>query len=210
MIAISSFRPLSKCSPERQAQYVRAKRSWDKVFKQVHYFNALEPKLASDRTVFIARDDPDARPPISLLAEHASQQRGYVALINADIEVDERLAQAQVWFTKFNVRCALSRRLVSPIDVAPVDWGLDFFCALPEIWRAVACQVPQVFTLGRVRFDTWLCTFFSRCYPKECYDLTPSRLIYHAPHQEREDQFVADPPDYYLTHPAYPTRRLMF
>lgn len=210
VIALSSFRPLSKCSPNRQQQFIQAKESWERVFREIHYFNSFEPSLAGPTTQFIVRDNPDERPPIALMAAHAARQREWVALINADIVIMEKMAGADAALEKFRGQCALSRRLESLTSPHPTDWGLDFFLAIPAVWAAVAAQIPPVFSLGRVRWDSWISAFFARRYGDFCYDLTPMRLVFHPPHEERADQNMPDPPDFYLQHPAYPQRRLRF
>lgn len=209
MIAFSSFRPLAKCSPERQSQYIAANESWEKVFSEVHYFNSAEPLLASPKTVFVGQPDPDERPAIVTLARYAAQQDEWAALINADIVVSEKMAGIETHFKKHRIECAISRRYLHPLSTQPIDWGLDFFCALPYVWDCVANQIPEVFKLGKVRFDTWLCSFLSRKWPQTCFDLTPSKLIFHPQHEEREDQMLTDPDDWYLKNPAYPTKRLI-
>jgi hypothetical protein len=206
MIALSSFRPFSKCSPERCQQYVQSHASWDRVFDRIVYFNTMEPSLVSNKTGFIG--GTDERPKISLMAEHASLLKTWVAIINADITVLPKLIQVPMQLHHLHGVCAISRRFDAADPSLPLDWGIDFFLATAEVWKTVAFQIPTVFTLGRVRFDTWLCSFFSRQYATQCFDLTPSKLIFHPTHEERIDQHVDEPEDFYLKCPAYPKKRL--
>lgn len=206
MIALSSFRPFVDCSPERQAHYIQAHDSWTRTFDTIYYFNQLEPALAGNGTIFISGSDD--RPSISLMAEHAAAQKTWVAIINADIVVKPGLLQLPTQLRRLNGTCAISRRFDLEAPDKPLDWGLDFFLALPEVWRTVAFQIPREFTLGRIRFDTWLCSYFAHLYAKECFDITPSKLILHPQHEERIDQHIDDPEDFYLQTPAYPKKRL--
>ena len=52
----------------------------------------------------------------------------------------------------------------------------------------VACNIPKEFTLGRILFDTWLLSFFTAHWWEFCFDISPSKLIYHPVHEERVDQ----------------------
>lgn len=209
MIALSSFRPLAQCSVSRQHDFIIAKLSWDVVFDQIHYFNALEPQLATSSTIFIAREQPDERPSIALMAEHAAQLPGWTALINADIIVSKKLSLMPFILDGQHVCCALSRRWRTPSDNQPIDWGLDFFLAKSMVWKTVAAQVPKDFLMGKIRWDTWLCSFWCHRYDTHCADLTASRLIYHYDHNERGDQHLKDPDDFYLRNPRYPRRRIV-
>lgn len=206
MIALSSFRPFSQCAEARQDHYSAAHHSWEQVFYSIQYFNNLEPSLSGNQTLFLGGSDE--RPKVSLLAEHASLQKTWVSIINADIIVHAKLAHVPNQLRKLRGVCAISRRFDAYFPDQPLDWGLDFFLATPEVWKAVSFQIPPVFTLGRIRFDTWLCSFFSHRYPDQCYDLTPSKLIFHPKHEERNDQHLDDPDDFYLKNPAYPKKRL--
>lgn len=187
----------------------RAKVTWDLVFSEVHYFNQAEPLLSGLNTLFIKTDPPDEAPTIALMAEHASLTRSWTAILNADIMVMvDMLRIERILSYKYHADCALSRRFRTVHDQEPTDWGLDFFVARPEVWRAVAVQIPKVFRLGHIRWDTWLCSFWAHQYPQRFVDLTPSRLILHPDHDERGDQSIQEPDNYYLKTVRYPTRRV--
>ncbi len=69
-----------------------------------------------------------------------------------------------------------------------MDLGLDFFAATPTVWKAAAEKIPAEFTLGRIAWDNWMLNFFMSEFGNYCFDITPSRVVFHPQHEDREDQ----------------------
>lgn len=194
MIAISSG--LDLWSRDRQDNKFNASVSWNRVFSNVIFLSEGPSKYPKewDKEECIPIS---FRPTIKYMAGIASNQKEWSCLINADIIVSPRLKLAENALNKLSADCAFSMRI--PVDgFRPVDLGLDFFCARPEVWKLVAGAIPEQFLIGKQQWDTWLMSFLAHNYPETFYDLTPSKLIYHPNHEDRGDQSIEIVPDKYL------------
>lgn len=187
MIAVSSFREIGK-SPEYDRNQFAARQSWLRAFDAIVYFNQPDGNMAGDNIGFIPWEP---FPEISVMAEFCSVQRDWCALINADIVVGDKFRQVESDLKQNRALAACSSRYEfepgQSLDRARVvDQGLDFFAAVPGIWRQVADQIPQRFRIGHCLFDTWLIGFFNKlCRHTGFYDITPARVIFHPRHGDR-------------------------
>lgn len=204
MICISSYRPRDQSETIFQLQ-VTAKKTWDKVFQEIVYFGAPNEALETPRTKFI---ECDSKPRIKDMAQVASRSFSWAAIINADIQVSERAKHLDRVLNMYKAACGFSFRI--PVGgTEKKDLGLDVFFARGDIWVDVAQQIPDVFQMGKIQWDTWLASFFMTHWPVECYDLSPSKLFFHPEHGERGDQHlvISDP---YLKNMRWNARPLRF
>lgn len=208
VIIASSFRPFDKCSPEIADNQVRAKLSWDKCAERVVYLNHPEPRLSGPHTVFIPTD---GKPDIKSMAILLGSQPDWGCIANADIVLGSGIRRLLETLTLCEANCAVSKRYTLPeggdtskATLVEADYGVDFFVAKPEVWRHVARKIPKDFKLGRIVWDTWLVCFFVTEYFWSCYDATPSRVVFHPKHGDREDQALKVPKDPYLSKSLWP------
>lgn len=203
MIAISSFKPFSKCTNEIKENQIKAFKSWLPVFDRVVYFGEPCDELYSCKTEFISTDV--GKPSIKRLSECASQFGGWSSIINSDIIVTPKLKEVERKLNDLNCECAISKRWCTR-QGSIVDNGLDFFCAVPEVWRKLAIRIPEEFTLGRIAWDQWTLSWLVSNYGRKCADVSPARICWHPPHSGREDQNWDIPKDdKYLKQFFWPT-----
>lgn len=184
MIAVSSFKPTEKCTPEVIYNQAAAAESWDDAFDKIIYVNP-SPVAQCGKANYV---DPEGeRPTIKQLAELASKETGWVAILNADIFILPKMELLEKMLYKVGAACGVSRRW-DPIQGRVIDGGLDFFCALPHVWGTVAERIPKEFTIGRIVWDTWMLNYMAKMYSGVFYDLTPWAFVYHPKHEGREDQ----------------------
>lgn len=205
MIAISSFRPLGDCPADIALNQCRAYDSWRAMFDKIIWFGDWEPELAGRTTHFW----PCAgKPKICELALMASTQPDWVCLLNADILVGPHWPAVEKRLRHTAAQAAVSRRWQFKGDrqfCQVTDWGLDFFCAHPAVWRAVAETIPEIYTLGRIQFDTWLLGFFlAHCGAGNVADLTLAKVVFHPFHGDRRDQNISPPDSPYLRPTGWP------
>jgi hypothetical protein len=188
LVAVSSFRPLRDCSPEILENQLRAKRSWEKVFDRIILFGSYEPLLASPKTEFIPGEE---FPHISLMALVASWQEDPVCILNADIVVSEHLKA--IVQRSMSIASALTSRRFEFDPQAPdlssakvVDVGIDFFCAVPAVWRQAHAEIPAAFRIGHQQWDTWTLGFLTSFCHGKFFDITPSRAVFHPRHGDRK------------------------
>lgn len=184
MIAISSFKPFCR-SEAVAANALAAKASWETVFEKIIYVGQEEePQLDSPKTEFVSGTDC---PPIKQLAELAASQSRWSCLINADIVATPLLLKAEKVLAGLKAVAAMSLRWQ---DGEVKDNGLDFFCACPKLWKAIAPTVPADLRIGRALWDTWMLAAFGNCgalgVPGEVYDLTMWKMILHPKHEDRD------------------------
>lgn len=202
LTAVSSFRPL-RDSQEIARNQLAAKRSWNGIFDSIIYFGSHEPRLASSNTVFI---EGQQFPPISLLALAASFSPDYACVINSDIVVTDSLYDAIYRARMKGATAFMSRRF--EFDPSQrfdrrrgdiVDGGLDFFGALPWLWKRFYKIVPEQLRIGHPVWDNWANAFFS-CHAKgNFYDLSHYRGIFHPRHENRKrPHHISFKPDGYL------------
>lgn len=189
MIAVSSIRPFEG-NPEYARNQWLAWESWQSAFASIVYFSSPEPALRSPKTLFV---DWEPFPRIIDLAEFLASQSDWGCIINADIVVaksfrliEKRLkikqgSAAASWRYEFDPARGLdsARRVEN-------DNGLDFFAAVPEVWRKVYENVDPDLRLGAQFWDTWTLSFFNLVAAHGFYDLTPHKLIFHPKHEGRK------------------------
>jgi hypothetical protein len=200
VIAISSFRPFEKCSDEIKDNQIKAFRSWLPNFERIVLFGHPSPLLSSCLSQFIPCE---GKPQVKTLAETLGQFEGWSCVVNADIVVSAKITQIQQRLHQSQCQCAVSKRW--DMQSLQTDGGLDWFAALPDVWKKVAQSVPPSFCVGRSLWDTWLASFFGWEYGGAAADCTDLKFIWHPRHGERVDQsFDAPPPDKYLKDMHWP------
>lgn len=187
LTAVSSFRALDACE-EVAANQLRAKRSWDRVFDRIFLFGSYDKRLDSPTTQFLPVDD---FPAISLMALAASYQDGPVCLLNADIVVAPGLKEmVNRGWAKQAVALTSQRLEFDPktedyFRAKVVDYGCDFFCALPAIWRQVYKAIPGVYRIGAGGWDNWMLGYLTLTFPRRFFDITTLGPIFHPKHESR-------------------------
>lgn len=202
LAAVSSFRPL-RDSQEIARNQIVAKHSWEGIFDHIVYFGSYEPRLASPKTTFIETKD---FPPLSLMALAATFFTGYACIINSDIVVTDSLYKAIYRARNKGALAFMSRRFeFDPLQrfdarrAEMVDGGLDFFGALPWLWKRFYRAVPEQFRIGHPVWDNWANAFFSHTAREGFYDLTNYRGVFHPRHQNRKrPHHISIKPDAYL------------
>ena len=190
MIIVSSFRPHVGCPANIWQQQEAANRSWTRLFDKIIYFNVSDPRMASDKTLFLPTE---GKPSIQKIARFCGGLAGWSCLVNADIFIPQKFRQVENALLAKGGGCAVSRRFTLPADgdtatARLTDLGLDFFTATGPVWQAVAEKIPPEFCMGRIAWDNWLLNFFMAEYGNDCYDLTNSRVVFHPMHEDRIDQ----------------------
>lgn len=211
MIAVSSHRPLAQ-SAEYMRNQLLAHSSWEEVFDQIVYFGEPQQALDGDTTVFI---DSEEFPRIKTLMEVAACQKGWSALINADIVVGIGLPRVEQELYRRRAQAAVSRRWQFELDddsTVPkvVDLGLDFFAASPGIWQEAVRCVPDIFRIGHCRWDSWMLGFLNATCLGACFDITPSMVIFHPRHGDRKQIYEIPPGigEEYAAQICWPTQQI--
>lgn len=191
MIILSSFRPYADCPPAIWENQLAANRSWVRICEKIVYFNHVEPRMNSDKTLWLP---PDEKPSIKRMVMWAAQLNDWSAIVNADIVLPSNFRRVENAL-RGPAACAVSRRYTLPADgdttaakLESGDNGLDFFAATPTVWKKAGATIPESFRLGRIVWDTWMLNFFMAEFGNYCYDLTPSRVVFHPKHEDRTDQ----------------------
>lgn len=188
LTAISSFRALDD-SKEVAANQLRAKRSWDLVFDRICLFGDYDKRLASPTTDFIKCPD---FPHISSMAWLASKMGSPVCILNADIVVAPNLkemvnkAWAKQAMALTSQRLEFDPRTEDYFRARVVDYGCDFFCAFPEVWKQVYKSVPSQFRIGHQRWDQWMLNFLWFTLNRRFVDITTLGPIFHPKHEDRK------------------------
>lgn len=215
MKIVSSHRP-HKNSEEFARNQTAANMSWRPIAERIYYLGNYEGDLAAPNVTFVESEQhPTIRRMAKLCSEVGLSRLEWVALVNADIVLSPRIVDAIDELNARNGSCGMSLRYQffvghNPQDTgSQTDLGIDFFIATKAIWAMVSKEVPEMFRIGHILFDTWLMSFFARWGGSACYDLTPQRLVFHPIHGDRNRVHpVSDPGDYYTTHIAWPKGRL--
>lgn len=191
VVVVSSHRPLKLCSPEILRNQLKARESWEHNFDRIIYLGPHETALDGDKVTFIPWEN---FPRILHLVQACAEQGSWSAIVNADIIVkyipliQRKLSQA------FAV-AAISRRYefeYGSKTASVVDNGLDFFAALPSVWKLIAEKIPLQYRIGHCLFDTWLLGFMSMHYGPWFWDITPCQAIFHPKHGDRRPIFNID------------------
>ncbi len=209
MVAITSHRPM-RDSAEVAENQLRAFASWLEVFDEIVYFGNYEKSLDSDKTTFV---ECEPFPHISELAMAASFADDFVCLINADIIVSPNLADILTKVEKHNGIGATSRRWCfhPPIlkNAYLTDYGIDFFWTIPRLWRMISKDIPSHYRIGHNCWDTWVMSFLNTIIPRNFYNLTNQRCIFHPFHKDRKRAYdVAPIDDKYTRHCGFPNKSL--
>jgi hypothetical protein len=202
LVAVSSFRALDD-SREVAANQLRAKASWDLVFDRIILFGSPDERLAGPTTEFIPSED---FPRIALMSLVASWQDAPVAILNADIVVASDLkAMVNRGWAKQGMALTSQRLEFDPAKedyfrARVVDYGADFFCALPAVWRQVYKSIPPAYRVGNGGWDNWLLGFLTLSLPRRFFDITSLGPIFHPRHGDRKrTPMEAAPPDRFIT-----------
>lgn len=187
LVAISSFRALDDSSEIAENQ-LRAKRSWDLVFDRIILFGSYDKRMTSPTTVFAPGED---FPHISTMAWEASQQNVPVCILNADIVVAQHLKSIvnQAWaksaLAMTSQRLEFDPKTEDYFRAVVRDFGCDFFCAKPEIWRQVYKTIPSAYRIGAGGWDNWMLGYLSLTFPRRFFDITTLAPIFHPKHGDR-------------------------
>jgi hypothetical protein len=188
MIAITSHRPLDQ-EPEIKRNQLLAKRTWESVFSRIIYFGVHEHELVSGKTAFIPCEE---FPRIRDIVDLAGKQRGFVAILNADIVVNPDIKKLERMMMLRGKLCASSRRY--HFDPDTCDWkaaqlgndrGRDIFIARNDIWRDAVNYIPHELRIGNGRWDAWVTDWFRTRYNDSFIDFTDMRVIFHPNHESR-------------------------
>lgn len=188
VIALSSHRPLDQEAEIKRNQLL-AKRTWESAFDKIYYFGTLEHELSSPKTHFVPADD---FPSIKSMMTMAGQQRGFVAILNADIVVKPDIRKLERMMMARGKSCASSRRW--HFDPVTCDWdkaelgddrGRDIFIARNDIWRDMAKAVPEELRIGHGRWDAFCVDWFRIKFNDSFIDFTNSKMIFHPIHESR-------------------------
>ncbi len=205
MIAISSHRPFSDCPDEIRINQTRAIDSWS-VFEKVILFGDYEAELARENVKFFPCV---GKPFIWQLTDLAATQNDWACIINSDIVLGVRWREVEAKLRSTWAIAAMSKRYnfdtTNDDDAGTVDDnGLDFFAAHPDTWALVAREVPRVFQLGKILWDTWMIGFLAAKAGLNFADLTPAKVIFHPRHGHRTDQHIAKVSDKYIDRVRWP------
>lgn len=148
------------------------------------YFNDHEPELDLPGTVFV-KSEPFPR--IKTMAGLAYQEHDFVAIINADIVVNENLNRVSDSFKRYSIPGGTSRRFdLETGELWDHDKGRDIFLLCPRAWREVWRNIDPKFRIGHNTWDSWMISFMRRRYPMRFFEFTWCRCIFHPRHEERE------------------------
>lgn len=183
MIAISSHKP-HHLSGEYARNQIAANESWREVFDKIYYFGPNEPELKGE---FIPTRH-DGFPFISDMMRLAGEQRQYVALVNADIVVRQKLSTVEHQMGNKQIQAATSKRWHMNGEPEPkvTDKGLDIFIARPWLWRVLAKECPSGYRIGHCEWDTWCLGMMMRYTHRKMADFTESQCIFHPVHEGRD------------------------
>jgi hypothetical protein len=169
-------------SDEYDRNQLAAKASWDKYFDQIVYLNDYEPELASPKTMFVPHE-PFAR--ICDIAAMCAAQTDWCCIINADIVLAHTFRRMEATLKRKSYEFDPN----DGIDKGKVpdhDFGLDFFAAVPNIWKQVGEICPSELRHGCIRWDAWLLSFFNAVACSGFYSVTNHRCIFHPRHDGRK------------------------
>lgn len=172
-----------------------AHKSWKRVSERIIYLNAPHPEFIGEKTEFVETTD---WPAIQHIALELSLWMDWGAFVNADIILAPHLPEVVKELTRRMAWAAFSYRYEfdpsGDIHKAKVmDNGLDFFLAKPHVWNHVQKAIPPHFRIGHQFFDTWLFGYFKRMCGSRCFDITPSRCVFHPKHGGRKFGFEISP-----------------
>lgn len=196
MILITSARPVKDCSPAILRNQLRALDSWVENVNHIVYVNREETLLTDPQVTFMTMDG-EPFPRIKYLMEFLASIGDWGCICNADIVIGDGLKQIKQELIKKGALCAMSRRFEfegeNVNDGKLLDNGLDFFCAVPSVWKLAARMVPNQYRIGNILWDTWFMGFLSSYYHNYFWDITPCRLVFHPKHEDRRRMFAIDP-----------------
>jgi hypothetical protein len=186
MTALTSHRPLKKCSPSILANQLRAFESWRKVFPDRITFAEEDRHLSKFGFQFIPTDP---FPRIVRMVWACSRIRGWSAIVNADIVVAEFLPAIERKLIRQGASCAVSWRYEfteSFQGSSVVDRGMDFFAADQWVWQRVLKIYPDEYRIGHSSWDAIMLGAFNIVAEDSLFDLTKHRLIFHPKHEDRQ------------------------
>lgn len=188
MIFISSFRPFDDDpTSEYQRNHLFAKASWERVATKIFLFNAYEPRMDSRKTVFI----PSPRyPQILSLIELAAMQDEWACILNADIVIGPGFPVVEAKLKARRATCASSWRYnfepEKGIDSGVYDDnGLDFFAAVPDVWKNAYQLCDERLHMSSTGWDCWMLSLFCTFHQQGFWNITKSRVIFHPRHGGR-------------------------
>lgn len=179
---LSSFRPHKDSLAYRENQ-IRAHQSWEGLVDEIVYFGEAEPELQGDNTRF--HPSPNW-PFIWVLAEYAAKQKCPVAIVNADIVLEEPVKRVFEIVATTSIGCATSRRRdLETRQIIPNDNGRDIFICKPKLWGKVARDIPRSCRIGHQMWDAWAVGYMRKTIGKRFADFTQLACVFHPRHEER-------------------------
>jgi hypothetical protein len=189
MNVISSHRPMAEDSEIARNQKL-AHRTWEMWARNITYFGPKEFELQSPKTTFV---ESEQFPHIVDLMNAAAFQRGFTAIMNADIVVKPDIRKLERMMMLRGKLCASSRRY--HFDPNTCDWaaaelgddrGRDIFIARWDIWRDAARWIPPELRIGNARWDAWVTDYFRAKHNDAFLDFTNMRIVFHPIHGSRK------------------------
>lgn len=203
MIAISSCRQLS-ANDEVARNTIRANKSWQREFDAIVYFADPDARLASPKTRFIRGED---FPTIKSLVMVAALYEDISCLINADIVVAEgfqTVVKAMLYNSAMLALTSMRYEFEPDAEnydrAAVADHGVDFFAAVPHIWKRCWKEIPKEFRIGHGGWDSWMLGFLNWTCKRKFVDITPYRCIFHPRHGSRHAPHTFSTPNPVFSH----------
>lgn len=210
MLAISSCRQLS-LNDEVARNTIRANQSWQRAFSAIVYCSDPDARLASPATRFIRGDD---FPTIKSMVMVAALHEDISCIINADIVVSEGLKPivTAMLYNASHLALTSMRYEFEPdtedYDRAAIaDHGVDFFAAIPEVWKRCWKEIPNEFRIGHGGWDSWMLGFLNWTCKRKFVDITRYRCIFHPRHGSRHAPHTFSTPNPVFSHlSSFPQR----
>lgn len=125
------------------------------------------------------------------MAELLSYQKDWGCIINSDIVITANLGEAMAAAKRKNARAVSSWRYeFDPTGVSRqarvVDLGIDFFAAVPDVWRQVARVCPAHIRLGCEKWDSWMLGALNTIAKKQFMAITKFQCVFHPKHSGRK------------------------
>lgn len=189
MVAISSHRPHSQSDEYAQNQ-IRARKSWNGIFTDVHYFGPAEPELALSGTHFV---ECEPWPRIKDMAAHAARQKTYyVTIINADIVLTPEFTEVLDIMQKSKIAGATTRRRDLDTRELGEDRGRDVWVLQPAWWRRVAEKISPTCRIGHNQWDAWMFGFMRYEAKYNFGEFSNVPCVFHPRHEGRHQPFVSE------------------
>lgn len=149
--------------------------------------------------------------PVWRLLEVASQQKGLVILLDADLRIGPRISNAIEALNSGDVDMVTSRRWTissrESVGVVVTDFAVDFYMGRPDLFEEPSKLMPRGCRVAHNLWDSWLVGYFNKTLGDRFKSLTQHRFLYHPIHSERnapygDDHFKEDEYSKHAGHPA--------